>query len=397
MSNDMKKLLLVSILCGLGYMMYSVDRMVMSTSIGLIAHEFGFSGVVSGVLMSAFFYGFIAFLFIGGILSDYLSGKKVLIAGIVLFSFFTAATSFASGLVTMLFFRIMTGVGEGVFWPAASSEVSRVTTPQQRATIMSLYWTGYPIGGFLGTWLGAHIGPVFGWRVVFFVACGLGLLIAVLYGLLVKNEHHEDVPAVQKEKKATVPLRELIGNRAVILLSLYFFVLMCGWWIVLLWSPTFLMQAKGFALSTAGTIASVLGLSGAAGGLLLGRYCDAGTLMRQRLVLIGTTLVSGGLMAALVFDYPVWMVTVMILLLGFFGYPVTPIILSMTSQLVPKRIVGSAVGFVTNVGMIGGAISPVLAGALSSAYGMETVWTGAAVVLAISCVFLLFTGKVQRI
>jgi len=388
-------MLIVSALCGFGYMMYSVDRMVMSTSIGLIAQEFGFSTVTSGLLMSAFFYGFIAFLFIGGVLSDRLSGKRVVIGGVLLFSVFTAATSFASGLMTMFVYRIMTGIGEGVFWPAASLEVSNVTTEKQRATVMSLYWTGYPIGGFLGTWLGANIGPVYGWRAVFYVACGLGLLISVLYAVLVKETNKADA-IVKKTKKQEVPLRRLMTDRSVVMLGIYYFVLMCGWWIVLLWAPTFLMQAKHISLSTAGTIASVLGLSGALGGLLMGRYCDAGSLVRQKTLLISITILSGILMCGMVLDLPVWLITVMILLLGFFGYPVTPIILSVTSQLVPREIAGSAIGFVMNVGMIGGAISPVLAGALSVQYGMSAVWIGASVVLTLSSICLFFTGKVER-
>lgn len=398
MNESTKKMLLVSILCGLGYMMYSVDRMVMSTSVGLIAKEFGFNQATNGVLMSSFFYGFIAFLFVGGVLSDRLSGKSVVIAGIVIFSLATAATSFAGGLTTMLIYRILTGIGEGVFWPAASLEVANVTTEKQRATVMSLYWTGYPIGGFLGTWLGANIGPVYGWRAVFYVACAMGLLIAVLYALFVKKSDSATcVPAGKKvEKKQEVPISQLITNQSVVVLGLYYFVLMCGWWIVLLWAPTFLMQAKHMTLSMAGTIASVLGLSGAAGGILLGRYCDAGSLMRQKTVLILTTFLSGLLMAGLALDFPTWMITVMILLLGFFGYPATPIVLAITSQLVPQKIRGSAIGFVMNVGMTGGAISPVAAGVFSGQYGMTNVWLMASAVLALSSFLLFFTGKVER-
>jgi len=130
--------------------------------------------------------------------------------------------------------------------------------------------------------------------------------------------------------------------------------------------------------------------------LLMGRYCDAGSLVRQKTLLISITILSGILMCGMVLDLPVWLITVMILLLGFFGYPVTPIILSVTSQLVPREIAGSAIGFVMNVGMIGGAISPVLAGALSVQYGMSAVWIGASVVLTLSSICLFFTGKVER-
>jgi MFS transporter, ACS family, hexuronate transporter len=111
-----RKMVLVSVLCGLGYMMYSVDRMVMSTSVGLIAKEFGLDKATSGLLLSSFFYGFIALLFVGGILSDKLSGKSVLIFGVVLFSIATGLTGMATGLGMMLFYRILTGIGEGVFW-----------------------------------------------------------------------------------------------------------------------------------------------------------------------------------------------------------------------------------------------------------------------------------------
>ncbi|WP_085523002.1 MFS transporter [Tuberibacillus sp. Marseille-P3662] len=77
----MKKLILVSVLCGLGYMMYSVDRMVMSSSVGLISNDLGLTNGQSGLLLSSFFYGFIAFLFIGGIFSDKFSSKWVVIFG----------------------------------------------------------------------------------------------------------------------------------------------------------------------------------------------------------------------------------------------------------------------------------------------------------------------------
>ncbi|MFC4170450.1 MFS transporter, partial [Teichococcus aestuarii] len=166
--------------------MYSVDRMTVSSAISLMASDFHLDRAQSGFLMSSFFYGFIGFLFISGIIADKLSGKPVLILGLVIFSLATMSTGIAGSLTSLLFYRVMTGIGEGVFWPAASLEVANVTTEKQRTTVMSLYWMGYPIGGFLGTWLGAMLGPVFGWRVVFYVAGGMSLLVALAYAILVK-------------------------------------------------------------------------------------------------------------------------------------------------------------------------------------------------------------------
>jgi MFS transporter, ACS family, hexuronate transporter len=278
-----------------------------------------------------------------------------------------------------------------VFWPAASLEVANVTTEKQRTTVMSLYWAGYPIGGFLGTWLGANIGPAYGWRMVFFVAGILGVIIAVLYGVLVKPTR-SNVSEYSKPKERA-PISLIFKNRSVMILAFYYFILLSGWWIVLLWAPTFLMNTKHMSLAVGGTIASLLGLSGALGGYLIGRYCDKGSMQRRNRVLIWITLLSGLLMAALVLDLPIWLTAIVILLLGFFGYPITPVVLAITSQIVSKELTGSAVGFVMNIGMVAGGVSPVLAGVLSDKYGMSGVWLIAAIVMFASCGLLFFTNK----
>jgi MFS family permease len=117
MNTDTKKMILVSVLCGLGYMMYSVDRMTVSSAIGLIATDFGLGRAQSGILMSSFFYGFIGFLFISGIIADKLSGKPVLILGLVMFSLATILTGVAGSLTSLIFYRVMTGIGEGSSGP----------------------------------------------------------------------------------------------------------------------------------------------------------------------------------------------------------------------------------------------------------------------------------------
>ncbi|MGK9173110.1 MFS transporter [Yokenella regensburgei] len=393
MNTDTKKMILVSVLCGLGYMMYSVDRMTVSSAIGLIATDFGLGKGQSGILMSSFFYGFIGFLFLSGIIADKLSGKPVLILGLVMFSVATMLTGIAGSLTSLIFYRVMTGIGEGVFWPAASLEVANVTTEKQRTTVMSLYWMGYPIGGFFGTWLGAVLGPEYGWRVVFYVAGGLGILVAIAYAMLVKSEPKKAVAVAKHEK---VPLKQLFKNQSVMLMAFYYFLLLSGWWIVLLWAPTFLMNVKQLTIGTAGTIASLLGLTGALGGFLLGRICDGGDFSRKRSILIGITVASSLLMAAMVLQLPVFAVVILVLLLGLLGYPVTPLVLSFTAELVPPQLRGSAIGFVMNVGMTAGGISPVLAGYFADKYSMSAVWFVAACVMVVSSVLLLGVRKAPK-
>lgn len=392
MTTDIRKMVLVTVLCGLGYMMYSVDRMTVSSAIGLIATEFGLGKGESGILLSSFFFGFILFLFAAGIIADKLSGKPVLILGLMMFSLATLFTGFAGSLTSLIFYRVMTGIGEGIFWPAASLEVANVTSEKQRTTVMSLYWMGYPIGGFLGTWMGAVLGPVFGWRVVFYVAGALGIVVALLYAVLVKNDR-KPADLIARQAAEKVPLRTLFRHAPVMMMALYYFVLLAGWWIVLLWAPSYLMQVKNLTIGTAGTIASLLGLTGALGGFLLGRYCDKGDFLRRRTILMAITVVSALLMAAMVLTLSVPVVIMLVMLLGFLGYPITPIVLSITAELVPPSLRGSAIGFVMNMGMAAGGISPIIAGYFAQHYTLQPVWLAAALVILVSSLVLFGVRK----
>ncbi|WP_215846818.1 hypothetical protein [Candidatus Pantoea bituminis] len=68
MNTDTRKMILVTVLCGLGYMMYSVDRMTVSSAIGLIAAEFGLGKGESGILLSSFFLALFSFCLLPGLL-----------------------------------------------------------------------------------------------------------------------------------------------------------------------------------------------------------------------------------------------------------------------------------------------------------------------------------------
>ncbi|EIC82188.1 MFS transporter [Serratia sp. M24T3] len=392
MSTDTRKMILITVLCGLGYMMYSVDRMTVSSAVELIAHDFGLNKGKTGILLSSFFFGFILFLFISGIIADKLSGKPVLILGLLMFSFATFMTGAAGSLTSLIFYRVLTGIGEGVFWPAASLEVANVTNERQRTTVMSLYWMGYPIGGFLGTWMGAILGPIYGWRVVFFVAGVLGLVIAILYALLVKNDRRQ-ASQVKRPQVARIPVRMLFSHLPVILMAAYYFTLLAGWWIVLLWAPSYLMHVKNLSIGVAGTIASLLGITGALGGFLLGRYCDKGDFARRRKILMCITLASGLLMSCMVLDLATPVIIILVMLLGFLGYPITPLVLSFTAELVPPSLRGSAIGFVMNAGMAVGGISPIVAGYFAQNYTLQPVWLVAGIVIICSSLILLGVQK----
>lgn len=126
---------------------------------------------------------------------------------------------------------------------------------------------------------------------------------------------------------------------------------------------------------------------------MLGRYCDKGDFIRRRNLLMAITGASGLLMAAMAINLSVPLVIVLVLLLGFLGYPITPIVLSVTAELVPPSLRGSAIGFVMNTGMAAGGISPIVAGYFAQHYTLQPVWLIAAAVILCSGLVLLGVRK----
>jgi MFS family permease len=99
----------------------------------------------------------------------------------------TAFTGAARTFATLLIARIGVGVGEAACSPPAHSLISDYFPPERRGTALSIYALGIPIGGALGTLIGAWVGDTFGWRVAFVVVGLPGILLAIIVRLTLRE------------------------------------------------------------------------------------------------------------------------------------------------------------------------------------------------------------------
>ena len=100
------------------------------------------------------------------------SRRTIIALGILVWSVMTAFTGAARSFATLLMARIGVGVGEAACSPPAHSLISDYFPPERRGTALSIYALGIPLGGALGTLIGAWVADSFGWRMAFVVvAC----------------------------------------------------------------------------------------------------------------------------------------------------------------------------------------------------------------------------------
>ena len=123
----------------------------------------------------------------------------------------TVFTSTAKSFGMLLVARIGVGIGEAGCSPPIHSLIADLYPERKRATALSIYSLGIPIGGALGTLIGGWVGEYFGWRMAFLVVGFPGILLALIFFLTIKEpprgySEPGGIPARKKE----VPLKQTL-------------------------------------------------------------------------------------------------------------------------------------------------------------------------------------------
>jgi MFS family permease len=264
-------------------MMNFFDRQILAAVTEPIRMEWHLNDTALGWLNTAFVLLYAAVGVPLGRLSDRWVRTKVLGIGVTVWSLFTAASGVAWGYWSLFAARLGVGVGEASCAPAGNSLIGDLFPPHKRASAISIFMLGLPIGIFLSNLSSGIIAKTYGWRITFFIACIPGLILAML-ALKIR----------EPQRGASEGPHHVVGQQQEG--SPYWRVLRIPtiWWIILsgalhnfnayavnAFMPAFLGRYHGMDLRQANTIAAVvLGAVGVAG--LLGGGWAADKLRKTR-------------------------------------------------------------------------------------------------------------------
>ena len=94
-----------------------------------------------------------------GRLADSSSRKKLLAAGMLVWSLLTAASAFTVSYAMLLLTRLGVGVGEAVCAPVSASWIGDLFPAQKRSRALSLFMLGVPLGGGLSYLVSVPVAP----------------------------------------------------------------------------------------------------------------------------------------------------------------------------------------------------------------------------------------------
>ena len=240
-----------------------VDRIIMNVLVEPIKAEFGISdsqiGLLTGLAFAVLNVG------LGLVVARYAerSRRMTLISiGTVFWSIATAACGAAGNFVQLMLARVSVGVGEAVGLPSITSVISDYFPKQKRATVMSIFYLGTPIGAFLGFVVGGYVAQEYGWRATFWIAAVPGFILAILATFTIREpqrgRHDELGENAENVPPFTTVIKRMWERRALRhLLTGSIVASMVGFG-VNAFLAAFLIRQFGYSLAQAGLISGII-------------------------------------------------------------------------------------------------------------------------------------------
>ena len=265
--------------------------------------EFQWTKKFQGDLLSSFFYGYILIQLVGGWCSDRWGGKSVFLVGMTTLT----STSLLIPLLArtepslLLLIRLVQGLASGLAFPSLYNLFTSWTSPEERATLMSMAYAGIPtatVATFpLSSWL-CKSGIDGGWPLAFYVPGATGLLWCLAFHLLVYSRpqdhpritagerRHLKAPDSNETKKLKVPWMAMLASPAVHALWITHLCSAFGYYLIVINISLFIREALGFRVIDNGLLSMLPSL-----GMLIftitGKLFD---LLRSRAVCSVTSL-----------------------------------------------------------------------------------------------------------
>ena len=210
----------LALLLGINLFNY-IDRYVLAAVEPDIRATFFAAGdpnamAVSGLLGTAFFVTYMLSAPALGWLSDRFSRWIIIGVAVALWSLASGASGLAATFSILIFTRILVGIGEGGYGPAAPTILADLFPIASRGRVISIFCAAIPVGGALGFVLGGIISTHLGWRWAFYLVTPPGLLLALL--CFTQRDPRSLGAASLKQAKATLAdYLGLLRNRSYVI------------------------------------------------------------------------------------------------------------------------------------------------------------------------------------
>lgn len=364
-----------------------IDRATLSVANPLIRDELGLSIADMGLLLSAFLWAYAFFQLPGGVLVDRVGPRRLLTAGLVVWSVAQAAAGFVGTFWQFSIARVFLGLGEAPMFSSCVRVVRDWFSPRQRGLGMGICNTTSSIGPCIAPPILTFLMLEFGWRWMFILMGAVGVVIAAIWFAVFRDAR--DTPLTAEETAfltegeqpstgAQVTFKEWSGLfrfRTTWGLIIGFFGIVYMTWLFQGWLPGYLEIQRHMSIRATGLVTSIPFFFGIVGSVGFGWVTD-------RLMAAGFSPVNSrklpivcGLIGMAVFTYVAAETNSNVIAVACISGAVfcnggsSGMSWSLASVAAPANCTASLGSMMNFGGYIGGALAPTVTGFIVQATG----------------------------
>jgi len=353
-----------------------VGRNIFGPLLPAIIETLGITSSEAGVALSVMWASIAITQYPGGLLSDQLSYKTVLMGSVAILSTGFVILTQVSTYVGFVFGLVVMGLGAGLFTPSSYAQLADLFEAR-RGQAFGLYTSSIDVGTSLSGALATGVLAVATWRVagvtvpttwhVSFVPVVV-VLVAVAAALHVRHRDDYDINIVACDLNLRETVVRILGNPlvrwAIVAYVMYSFIFQG----ILGFLPAFLRFGKGYPQTFANNAFIGFFVVGALVRVVSGYLGDR---MRHLTVAIGSALLGMvGLVVLFVAQSTVPVVVGLVLLAGgITGFP--PVVNAYLMGLFPDASMGGDYGGARTLLVLLGSLGPTYIGSLAQAFSYE--------------------------
>ncbi|HEX7906902.1 MAG TPA: MFS transporter [Paraburkholderia sp.] len=412
-------------LLAVGTMINYLDRTVLGIAAPQLTKELGINAALMGLLFSVFSWSYVASQIPGGLFLDRFGSKLTYFLSMTFWSLCTLAQGTVHSIGALFAFRLGLGVSEAPCFPTNSRVVATWFPQSERAMATGTYTVGEYIGlAFFSPFLFMLMGA-FGWRSLFYVVGGVGIVFGVIWWLLYREprdhpsanqaelEYIEAGGGLTHRKKdadaataAAAPAKggfewrtigRLLKHRQLTGICLGQFAGNSTLVFFLTWFPTYLATERHMAWLKIGFFAIMPFIAASVGVMFGGIFSDwllrrgtSANVARKLPIIAGLLLASTIILANYVESN---VAVIVILSVAFFAQGMAALGWTLVSDIAPDGLLGVTGGIFNFAANLAGIVTPLVVGFIVAATGSfvgALVFIGAvALVGALSYIFIV--------
>jgi len=235
---------------------------------------YGMSDKISETFhLTQFQFGWLAFVnlivfafasLISGPIADRIGPRKVIFAGVAIWSAATIGSALSHSFWSLLALRAIVGVGEGAYGPSANALLCADAPPEKRGRALGIYNVGMAFGATTGLVLGNSLAEKMDWHHVFLIA-GIPSILLAISAAFVAAPARLDFPT-------KLPARAYILTPTYLLALVGGILSTFGASALVVWSQKLIVVERGLRGMIGNVFMGFVGLACGIGGVVAGGY-----------------------------------------------------------------------------------------------------------------------------